>query len=247
MTDSSPTALSFWDVPPDADVVRYGAYELTLVQPGAPMDARGLPAHDPVAARRFAESFGTIDTVLEDLGTVSATDDASAGTRADLELVRVGCWGGITEITDPGLVQCNGSYPVEEEAESLAERHPGAVIIASCTIDYNMTYGAYKIIHPDGTRLFAAGWHGTSEEYWDVDGSPADVAAAFGITAPELSDAYVELNAAAHVFSWKALCTLALKKVAPLDHTGRSTSLFRVRHTEEVTGNMEEMWLEEEE
>ncbi|GAB7029199.1 hypothetical protein JCM4914_06600 [Streptomyces platensis subsp. malvinus] len=247
MTDSALTESSFWDLPPDADVVRSGAYELTLVRPGVPTDASGLPVHDPVAARRFAESFGTIDTVLEDLGTVPATDDASAGTRADLERVRVGCWGGVTEITDPGLVQCNGSYPVEAEAESLAERFPDAVIIASCTVDYELTYGAYKIIHPDGVRLFAAGWYATSEEYWDVEGSPADVAAAFGITASELSDAYVDLDAAAHVFSWEGLCRLALQKVAPLDHTGRVTSLFRVRHTEDATGRMEEMWLEEEE
>jgi hypothetical protein len=101
----------------------------------------------------------------------------SAGTRADLELVRVGCWGGVTKITDPGLVHCNGLYPVEEQAESLAERFPGAVIIASCAIDYNMTYGAWKIIHPDGT--------------------------------------------------------------------GRTASVFRVKHTEDATGNMEEIWLEE--
>ncbi|UZJ32747.1 DUF6333 family protein [Streptomyces endophytica] len=246
MTDSALTASSFWDVPPDADVVRSGEYELTLVRSGAPTDASGLPAHDPVAARRFAASFGTIDTVLEDLGTVPATDDPSADTRADLELVRVGSWGGVTEITDPGLVQCNGSFPVEEEAESLAERFPDAVIIASCTVDYSLTYGAYKIIHPDGVRLFAAGWHGEGKDYWDLDGSPADVAAAFGITAAELSDAYVDLNAAAHVFSWRSLCNLALKKVAPLDHTGRISSLFRVRHTEEATGHMEEMWLEAE-
>ncbi|WP_310725297.1 DUF6333 family protein [Streptomyces sp. N2A] len=245
MTDSVLPESSFWDVPPDTDVVRYGVYGLTVVRPGTRTDPAGLPAHDPAAARRFAASFGTIDTVLEDLGTVSATADTSAGTRADLELVRVGCWGGVTEITDPGLVHCNGIYPVEEEAESLAERFPDAVIIASCTIDYPMTYGAWKIIHPDGARLFAAGWHGEDVDHWDLAGSPADVAAAFGITAPELTDAGIDLHAAANVFSWGSLCRLALKKVAPLDHTGRTESLFRVRHTEDATGNMEEIWLEE--
>jgi hypothetical protein len=84
---------SFWYFPADADVVRYGEYSLTIVHPGSPTDAADLPAHDPAAARRFAESFGTVDTILEDLGTVPATDAVSAGTRADLELVRVGCWG----------------------------------------------------------------------------------------------------------------------------------------------------------
>ncbi|MFD8542968.1 DUF6333 family protein [Streptomyces sp. NPDC059649] len=246
MTDSSLTASSLWDLPPDADVVRSGEYELTLVRPGAPTDAAALPAHDPAAARRFAESFGTIDAVLEDLGTVPATDGASAGTRADLELVRVGSWGGVTEITDPGLVHCDGRFPVEEEAESLAERFPDAVIIASCTIDHHMTYGAYKIIHPDGTRLFAAGWYGESLDFWDLDGSPADVVGAFGITAAELSDAWVDMDAAANTFHWEGLFRLALQKVAPLDHTGRIESVFRVRHTEHAIGAMEEVWLEAE-
>lgn len=53
------------------------------------------------------------------------------------------------------------------------------------------------------------------------------------------------MAAAVNVFSWEALCARALQKVAPLDHTGRSVSLLRVRHTEEATGAMEEIWLEE--
>ncbi|WP_327109785.1 DUF6333 family protein [Nocardia sp. NBC_01730] len=236
------TESSFWDAPSDADVVRNGEYGLTIVHPEFLADATDLPAHVPAEARRFAESFGTIDTVLEDLGTVPATDGVSAGTRADLELVQVGCWGNVTAITDPGLVHCNGIYPVEEEAESLAERFPGAVIIASCTIDYNMTYGAWKIIHPNGTRLFAAGWHG--EDDWDYNGSPTEVAAAFGITAEELSEGDIDMNAAVDVFDWEGLCDLALGKVAPLDYTGRTVSVFRVKHTEDATGNMEEIWLE---
>jgi uncharacterized protein DUF6333 len=235
------TEAPAWYLPADADVVRYGEYGLTVVHPGPRTAAAELPAHDPAAARRFAESFGTVETVLQDLGTVPATEATSAGTRADLELIRVGCWGNITEITDPGLVHSNGIYPVYDEAESLAERFPDAVIIASCTIDYNMTYGAWKIIHPDGTRLFAAGWAG--EDNWDFDGSPTAVAAAFGITAQELSDEDVDLDADANVFYWGGLCTLALKQVAPLDLRGRAVSLFRVAHTEDAIGNMEEIWL----
>ncbi|MEU8995775.1 DUF6333 family protein [Streptomyces caniferus] len=53
------------------------------------------------------------------------------------------------------------------------------------------------------------------------------------------------MTAAVNVFSWGALCTRALRKVAPLDHTGRSVSLLRVRHTGEATGAMEEIRLEE--
>ncbi|WP_228002421.1 DUF6333 family protein [Nocardia australiensis] len=236
------TESSFWNAPANADVVRYGEYNLTIIHLGSPTDATDLPGHDPAAARRFAESFGTIDTILEDLGTVPAIDPVSAGTRADLELVRVGSWGNITAITDPGPVHCNGSYPVDEEAESLAERFPAAVIIATCTIDYNMTYGAWKIIHPNGTRLFAGGWHG--EDDWDFEGSPTAVATAFGITEQELSEENIEMDDEVNVFDWAGLCDLAFKKVAPLDHTDRTTSVFRVQHTEDAIGNMEEIWLE---
>ncbi|MFH8568487.1 DUF6333 family protein [Streptomyces sp. NPDC017993] len=150
--------------------------------------------------------------------------------------------GNVTEITDPGLVHCNGIYPVEEEAESLAERFPEAVIIASCTIDYHMTYGAWKIVHPDGTRLFAAGWHG--EDDWDFAGSPTDVAAAFGITAEELSEGGIDMNDDVNVFAWGGFSALALRKVVPFTHTGRAVSVFRVRHTEDAIGSMEEIWLE---
>ncbi|MFJ6751794.1 DUF6333 family protein [Streptomyces sp. NPDC091266] len=238
------TEPSFWYAPADAEVARHGEYRLTLVHPGSPADAAGLPAHDPAAARRFAESFGTVDTILEDLGTVSAAEGVAAGTRADLELIQVGCWGNVTEINDPGLVHCNGIYPVHDEAEALAKRFPEAVILASCIIDYPMTYGAWKIIHPGGTRLFAAGWHG--EDDWDFDGSPADVAAAFGLTAQELSDGGVDMEGPVNAFAWGSLCDLALRKVVRLNYTGRAASVFRVRHTEDATGNMEEIWLDEE-
>ncbi|MEW2439558.1 DUF6333 family protein [Streptomyces caniferus] len=61
----------------------------------------------------------------------------------------------------------------------------------------------------------------------------------------ELSDEGIDMTAAVNVFSWGALCARALRKVAPLDHTGRSVSLLRVRHTGEATGAMEEIRLEE--
>ncbi|MEU7764442.1 DUF6333 family protein [Nocardia sp. NPDC049190] len=83
---------------------------------------RRSPGARPGRRLRVAASFGTIDTILEDLGTVRAADGRSAATRADLELVRVGGWGRVTGITDAGIVGRNGSYPVVGESESLAER-----------------------------------------------------------------------------------------------------------------------------
>lgn len=263
MTETAAPAAA-WNTPADEEVDLVGEYRLTVVRhvrhvrhvnhPGtapaasAPASSgpAGLPAHDPVAARRFAESFGTIETVVDDLGTAAATEGLFADTRADLEVVRVGCWGDVIEISDPALVHCYGSHPVRAEAEALAERFPDAVVIASCVIDMNMPLGAWKIIHPDGTRLFAA--DGISEEGedgegdWELDGSAAAVASAFGITAQECEDESIDLDNEGWGNNWDALCTLALSKVSP-PRDGRELSVFRVAHTEEAIGDMEEIWL----
>ncbi|NBE52372.1 DUF6333 family protein [Streptomyces boluensis] len=245
MTETA--ATSSWCTPADEadeEVAYYGEYCLTVVRhvgtgpaaSGVPHDA-GLPAHDPVAARRFAESFGTIEKVVDDLGTVSATEGFVAETRADLELVRVGCWGDVIEITDPGLIPSGyGTFPVDEEADALAERFPDAVVIASCSIDYNMPYGAWKIIHPGGARLFVSDRAKEGEQ--DVEGSVADVVNAFGITAQDFADEDLD-----EYFHWDGLCDLALGKVSPLLREGRELSVFRVAHTEDALADMEEMLL----
>ncbi|MDQ8701302.1 DUF6333 family protein [Streptomyces sp. LHD-70] len=249
MTETADT--SSWYTPADAEVDYVGEYRLTVVRHAATTPAASagaeLSAHDPVAARRFAESFGTIETVVDDLGTAAATEGLFAETRADLELVRVGCWGDVIEITDPGLVHRDGSHPVEAEAEALAERYPDAVVIAWCVIDYNMPLGAWKIIHPDGTRLFAA--DGAKEGDWELDGSVAAVTTAFGITAQDIADADLELGEEGMGPNWDGLCTLALSKVSPLyregeeGREGRELSVFRVAHTEDAIDDMEEIWL----
>ncbi|MFI0714412.1 DUF6333 family protein [Streptomyces inhibens] len=82
--------------------------------PGSSTDAADLPAHDPAVARRFAESFGTVDTILEELGTVPATADVAAGTRADLELVRVGC------TSSPGMRSPNSPSDVSPPSTTTA-------------------------------------------------------------------------------------------------------------------------------
>ncbi|WP_158812259.1 DUF6333 family protein [Streptomyces fulvoviolaceus] len=238
------TETSFWDFPADAGVLRYGEYSLTIVHPGSPTEAVDLPARDRVAARRFAESFGTIDTILEDLGTVPATDDVAAGTRADLELVRVGCWGGVVEIIDPALGHTADDFPVLELTEELHKNLPDAVIIAACTIDDSTTHGAWAIFHPSGTKLLASGRH-DQEDDWYVEGEPQAVIDAFGITGEALAQEGIHLDEPDHTFPWDALTQLALERVAPLNHDGRAMSVFRVRHTEDATSIMQEAWLEE--
>ncbi|MGW2346441.1 DUF6333 family protein [Streptomyces sp. NPDC001661] len=237
---------SHWDEPADTKVRWHGDRRLTVVRHARPrpaaVPAAGLPAHDPVAAREFAESFGTIERVLDDLGTVPAVERVFPETRSELEQVLVGCWGDVIEITDGGLVHCDGAHLVDEQAEALAERFPDAAVIASCVIDYSMPYGAWKFIHPDGTRVFAAGWDG--EDDWDLEGSPADVAAAFGLTEREFAKAEIDLDAQAMSFDWSGLADLARESVSPLHHVERELSVFHVAHTEDAVGRMTEMWLD---
>lgn len=232
----------FWDAGEDEEIARHGEFSLTVVHAPFPGDAAVLPAHDPDRAREFVASFGTIDAVLEELGTTDATEPVPLATRRDLDLVSVGCWGNVTEIIDPALGHCGDSFPVLEQSLALRERHPDAVIIGSATIDYNMTYGTWVISHPNGTNLFAAGWHG--EDNWDFDGDVRAVVESFGITADALAEKHVDLDEDVNGFYWDGLARLALGRVAPLNKVGRVMSEFRVRHTEDTTFDMEETWLE---
>lgn len=236
MTDND-----FWDCPPEQGIAQRGEFRLTLVERPFPGGDDALPAHDPVRARGFAGAFGTIDAVVEEVERIEATERPPFATRADLDLVGVGCWGTVTEINDPALVFTGGTFPLAVQAQALAERFPGAVVIGSATIDHNMTYGTHVIHHPDGARLFAAGWSGEGD--WDRQGTPHDIVDAFGIAPDALERQGVDLDAAPGAFAWEGLVRLALQRVAPLFRKGRELSVFRVRHTEEATGDLEETWI----
>ncbi|MFF7261963.1 DUF6333 family protein [Streptomyces sp. NPDC008159] len=233
---------SFWGVGPEQPVVRYGEFSLTVVDAPFPGAAGRLPEHDAERAREFAGSFGTVDAVLEDLGAVSATDAVDLATRADLDVVRVGCWGGVTEILDPALAHCGDTFPVLEQARALRERFPAAAVVAAATLEHHTPHGAWVIAHPDGTSVFAAGWQGQGD--WDLDGDVRAVVAAFGIPEDALDEEGIDLDDDPGSLDWDALARLALEQVAPLDHEQRVMSAFRVRHTEDTTFDMEESWLE---
>ncbi|MEW2297747.1 DUF6333 family protein [Streptomyces sp. NPDC006743] len=238
MTDNS-----FWDSAPDEPVARHGEFRLTVVHSPHPGPEGPLAAHDPVRAREFAAAFGTVDAVLGDLGTVPATDAIPLGTRSDLDLVRVGCWGGVTEIRDAALANIAGTFPVDEQADALARRLPGAVVVASVVVDHNSPYEAWKFVHPSGVNVFAAGWGGEAD--WTVLGDPAEVVTAFGIDPARLAERGVDPADEPGTLDWSGLARLALARVAPLDRRGLAASVFRVRHTEEATGDMEETWLQD--
>lgn len=238
MTDND-----FWEYPPEQAIAQLGEFRLTLVEPPFPAGEEALPPHDPARAREFAAAFGTIDTVVEEVDRIEATERSPFATRADLDLVGVGCWGTVTEINDPALVFTGGTFPLAEQADALSERFPGAVVIGSATIDHNLTHGAHVIHHPDGARLFAAGWSGEGD--WDLLGTPQEIIDAFGISPDDLADKDIELDAAPGSLAWEGLVRLALRRTAPLFRKGRTLSVFRVRHTEEATGDLEDTWIGE--
>ncbi|MGW0772623.1 DUF6333 family protein [Streptomyces sp. NPDC002835] len=235
------TDYDFWEYPPEQDIARYGEFRLTLVEQPVPGDVEALPAHDPGRAREFAAALRTVDAVLEEVERIEAVDRPPFATRADLDLVGVGCWGPVTEINDPALALSGGTHPLAEQADALAERFPGAVVIGSATIDHNITYGTHVIQHPDGARLFGSGWSG--EGNWESAGTPQEVVDAFGIGADDLAREDVDLDAGPGSFYWEGLARLALLRVTPLYRKDRSLSVFRVRRTEKVTGDLEDTWI----
>ncbi|MFE4330769.1 DUF6333 family protein [Streptomyces sp. NPDC056831] len=238
MTDND-----FWECPPERGVAQHGEFRLTLIERPHLTGGRVLPAHDPARAREFAAALGTVDTVVEEVDRIEATERLPFATRADLGLVGVGCWGTVTEVNDPALVFTGGTFPLAEQADELAEHFPGAVIIGSARIDHNVAYGTHVIYHPDGARLFAAGWSG--EEDWDREGTPHDVIGAFGISPDALERQGIDLDADPGSFPWEGLTRLARQRVTPLLRKGRTLSVFRVRRTERTTGDLEDTWIGE--
>ncbi|MER7727987.1 DUF6333 family protein [Streptomyces sp. NPDC096323] len=233
----------FWEYPPDRGIAQHGEFRLTVVEAPFPGGSGVLPAHDPVRARELTASLGTVDAVVGESGRIEAVERAPFGTRADLDLVGVGCWGPVTEVNDPALASTDGSFPLAEQADALAARFPGAVVIGSARIDHSASYGAHVILHPDGVRLFAAGWSGEGD--WDREGSVREVVEVFGIGGQERAEAGIELDDDPEEFAWEGLTRLALGRVAPMARAGRVLSVFRVRRTEEVAGDLEDTWIGE--
>ncbi|WMX43744.1 DUF6333 family protein [Streptomyces roseicoloratus] len=231
----------YWIRPADQDIARYGEFRLTLVQPPFPAPATTLLDHDVVRAREFAGSLLAVEDVLAEVERIEAVDRPDFATRADLDLVSVGCWGTVTEVNDPALACAEVDHTLLEQAEALAAGFPGAVVVGSATVDHPTTYGTHVIHHPGGARLFGAGWSGEGD--WLHDGSAHAVAEAFGIGPGALAREGVDLDAPPGSLYWQGLARLALLSVTPMHRGGRVLSVFRVRHTEKATGDLEDTWL----
>ncbi|MFI9052019.1 DUF6333 family protein [Streptomyces sp. NPDC053427] len=236
MTDNG-----IWDYPPDAPVVRDGSFTLTVINNPAPHEIQSLPQHDHARAREVAASLVSVAGVAAELGRRRATDRIVHDTRADLEQVRIGCWGPVTEISDPALAYRGGFFPLAEQAEALAEQNPGAAVIGSARIDFSIRYGAWIFIHPGGKHLWAEGWPG--DDPWSVEGSVEDILGVF--EAHTELDSDFDVDADPSVMDFSEVEDAVLGSLMPIDRRKRLLSTFRVERTQEAAAHLEETWLEE--
>ncbi|MFI6771399.1 DUF6333 family protein [Streptomyces sp. NPDC050355] len=240
--------LSFWTCPPETAVRSSNSdeYLITLLDPPRPESTAELPPHDHVRARAFAEAFPTVDAVLEELPPLPASEALHAETLSDLDLITIGCWGAVTRISDPALATYDaGMDPVLRQVRALHERYPSALIVGSAAPDFGETHTEDVICLPDGLTLFASGFP-AYESPWFVDGDPRTVLNALGIDLADLTDEdreYLYLDEEPHLTNWGMLGELVLEHCGRRLRTGLEMSVFRVRHTEDYTSMMEEMWM----
>jgi len=237
---------SFWTCPPDREVHGSGEYTITILLPPLPtttdrrtLTTTELAPHDPVRARQFAETLGTVDAVLEELPLTNTVSTFPA-TRADLDIIKVGCWGNIIGISDPALADNGNACPLLDETETLHQRHPDARIVGSVSNDMGETHYENTIHLPEGLMLHCEGWDSTQ---WNLTGDPHAILHALGITPESLAGHDAELDGEnPSRTDWHAFGNLALGPLDPWHFDTVQMSAFRVRHTEDHTTLMEEIW-----
>ncbi|MGP8304529.1 DUF6333 family protein [Streptomyces inhibens] len=242
------TDISFWTHPPQTTVRSSNSdeYTITLLDPPLPGTTTELSPHDHGRARAFAETFPTVDAVLEELPHQPASQALHAQTLSDLDLITIGCWGNITRISDPALATYDaGMTPVLNEVTTLHKCYPGALIVGSAAPDFGETHTEDVICLPDGPTLSASGFPAYPTP-WYVDGDPHTILNALGIDLANLANEDREnlyLDEEPHLTNWGMLGGLVLEHCGRTLRKGPQMSVFRVRHTEDHTSMMEEMWM----
>jgi hypothetical protein len=241
------TDTSFWTCPPDRRVYGWGEYAITILRPPFPTTTgpstlttiAELAPHDPAQARQFAETFGTVDSVLEEL-PLTNTVSTFPQTRADLDIITVGCWGNVIAISDPALADNGNMCPLLDETEALRQRYPDARIVGWVDIDMGEDHHENTIHLPEGLMLHSEGWDCTR---WDLTGDPHAILQALGITPGSLAGHDAELDEEEPAFTnWQAFGRLVLGPYDPWNCQALQMSAFRVRHTKDYTSLMEEIW-----
>ncbi|MCX5209911.1 DUF6333 family protein [Kitasatospora sp. NBC_00240] len=223
---------------------RQSVIQITRVHPPcpAPFDhhaARRAPAHDPVRARAVVAALPTVATVAEELDPVRRRDLGHPNHLEDLDLVTVGCWGGIVQISDPafgedGILSTN----LDNAFQAQVKAHPEARITAVCEMYSAETYGKYLAHVPGQPDLAVDGW---DEQF--VTGDPARLLRAVGANSgapgaecldPDQEEPYLGLE-------YLNLITCNLHSVWANERL--MVSVFRVTRTEDVRYDIAEAWL----
>ncbi|TJZ54650.1 hypothetical protein FCH28_13120 [Streptomyces piniterrae] len=215
---------------------------LTVLQPPFTIDVADFPANNPALAAKFACSLSTVDAVMEDLGQHPGSSGPNFQTRADLDIVQAGVWGGVLFASDPAWVDNGNDDPLLYEAKGLRERFPDARIVGRASAHCGAEHTEDLVWLPDGTMFHASGWPG--DEPFDVTGDPEAVLSSLGITRDMLDDmdAYVDLDDEPNEIDWWALVALALGEADPWGIAGLNMSSLRVRHTEGATSHMGKLY-----
>ncbi|MFE3635368.1 DUF6333 family protein [Streptomyces sp. NPDC059168] len=233
----------FWTVPADRMTTGGGTrYELTVVRPPVTVDAGDLSPNDAAAALQFALSLDVIDEVLEDLGSRQGSDRLTVRTRADLDIVRVGVWGNVMSVSDPGYADDGNDTPMLYQAERLRERFPDALVVGRVEVHCGAEHTEDLVMLPGGPMFHACGWPG--DEPFLVSGDPAAVMAACGVTAGRLEDLDVlfDLDDDPNQNDWGALATACLGEADPWGRSALFSSSLRVRHSDAATSRMESLF-----
>ncbi|WP_433265616.1 DUF6333 family protein [Actinosynnema sp. CS-041913] len=228
----------------DREVNGHGESTIALVLPPFRPHSRSSPAnfapHDPARARAFAEAFPTIEAVLEELPHTNAVS-TSPHTRDDLDLVAVGCWGDVIAISDFALADDGLDWTLLNVTSALAERHPEARIIGAANIDRGENHDETAVHLPCGLKLHTEGWPAVDQ--FHIEGDPHAIVRALGISTEALAAAYIDLDEEPSSVPWEHFGRQLLDPYNPWGFAQLRMSYFRVRHTEEATLHMEDIWL----
>ncbi|MFD8542609.1 DUF6333 family protein [Streptomyces sp. NPDC059649] len=237
------TDNSFWTIPAETMVRGSVAHcNLTVLQPPFTIDVADFPANDPVQAAEFAGSLSTVAAVMEDLGLRPVSSTPNFRTRADLDIVQAGVWGDVLAVSDPAWADDGNGNPLLSEAKGLREKFPDARIVGRVEVHCGAEHTEDLVWLPDGTMFHASGWPG--DEPFVVTGDPEAVLSCLGITRDMLDDidAYIDLDDEPNQIDWGALAGLALGEAGPWGIASLNMSSLRVRHTEDATSHMEELY-----
>ncbi|NBE54553.1 DUF6333 family protein [Streptomyces boluensis] len=237
---------NYWTCPPEAEVRGGGEFTVTLVLPPFTDHAAAWPHNDPVRAREFAASFGTVEEIVAYEGEHTISHGFGLQTRDDLEWIEVGVWDNVIGISDPSLADRGLSWPVLEQVRDLAARFPEARIVGSSSVDRGETHEEVAWAVPGFDVVHSEGWPCNDDpEVWTLEGDPQAVLDACGVTARMAEEADIEFHPDSPADTyWGGLGELILGTNCPWRRRKARTSIFRVRHTHAATDLMEENWLD---